>query len=104
MAEVVGPFGDDRDGIGRQRMGVDGGDEDVCRRGIHGRDLAEWPRAQRRPKPRDVDFLTFFLDLTPSMIRKKKKAADSKGAGAITGIWKPDSKKSGTRWRKSSLY
>ena len=52
----------------------------------------------------DVDFLTSFLDLTPSMTRKKKKAADSKGAGAITGIWKPDSKKSGTRWRKSSLY
>jgi len=51
----------------------------------------------------DIDFLTSFLDLTPSMARKKK-AADSKGAGAITGIWKPDSKRSGIHWRKVSFY
>ena len=50
----------------------------------------------------DVDFLTSFLDLTPSMTRKKK-AADSKGAGAITGIWKPDSKRSGIHWGKVSF-
>ena len=61
MAEVIGPFGDDRDGIGRQRMGVDGGDEDVCRRGIHGRDLAERPRAQRRPEPRALQVLAHGL-------------------------------------------